>query len=126
MEEKILKEMIERFFDDIAHVVVSKAVKNVFADFFVGNERIVAQNLKLMRHGRLGHTEKLRNSAHTHRRFIDGKQNAHTGRVAKDLEKVGEVVERFVTRHKGTCGGYCFIVVVAFAGVFFPFYCFFH
>ena len=85
--------MLERLFDNVAHVLIGRLIEYVLADLIVLDQTVLSQDLELMGNRRLGHTESGCNVANTHRGAVDGKEYAESGGIAKHLEKVGQIVE---------------------------------
>ena len=86
-------------FDNIANVVVCKAVDNVFALLTVGYKVCLAQGLYLVGNGGAGHSQKVGNVANAHWTLIDGEKDAHSCGIAENFEKVRKVVEGFCVGH---------------------------
>ena len=85
--------MLERLFDNVAHVLVGRLIEYVLADLIVLDQTVLSQDLELMGNRRLGHTESGCNVTNAHRRAINGKEYTESGGITKYLEKVGQIVE---------------------------------
>lgn len=109
--------MFKSLLDNIPYVIVGKAVKDVLTRLAIGDKIALTEDLKLMRNGRFRHSQKIGNIANTHRLAVNGKENADSGGIAKDLEEIRQIVKSaFVGHLSPSLFNYIAVYLLAFAG----------
>ena len=92
--------MLKSLFDNVADVLVGKAVIYVLSRLAIGDKIALPENLQLMRYGRFSHAEKISNIAHAHRLALNGEKYADPCGIAEYLKEVRQIVQGVFGRHR--------------------------
>ena len=83
-----MAQMGHALFDDHAYMFIIQRIEHRLAFLAIFHKVILTQNPQLMGHGRLAHFQGLCQFAHVSLPFQKDLQDANTGAIAKNLEKL--------------------------------------